>query len=84
MKIGRNDPCHCGSGEKYKKCHAAKDSEASFSELAARNAELAKAREAAQAEAEAAAEKTGEEAPETNAPKPKPKLPHPLKRERLG
>ncbi|HEY2810077.1 MAG TPA: SEC-C metal-binding domain-containing protein [Rhabdochlamydiaceae bacterium] len=19
-KIGRNDPCHCGSGKKYKKC----------------------------------------------------------------
>ena len=25
MKIGRNDPCHCGSGQKYKKCCAAKD-----------------------------------------------------------
>lgn len=21
LKIGRNDPCHCGSGKKYKKCH---------------------------------------------------------------
>ncbi|WP_373045328.1 SEC-C metal-binding domain-containing protein [Vulgatibacter sp.] len=21
MKIGRNDPCHCGSGKKYKNCH---------------------------------------------------------------
>ena len=20
LKIGRNDPCHCGSGKKYKKC----------------------------------------------------------------
>lgn len=20
-KVGRNDPCHCGSGQKYKKCH---------------------------------------------------------------
>lgn len=20
-KLGRNDPCHCGSGKKYKKCH---------------------------------------------------------------
>jgi hypothetical protein len=20
-KLGRNDPCHCGSGQKYKKCH---------------------------------------------------------------
>lgn len=23
-KIGRNDPCHCGSGKKYKKCHGKK------------------------------------------------------------
>ena len=22
MKIGRNDPCWCGSGKKYKVCHA--------------------------------------------------------------
>jgi SEC-C motif domain protein len=22
-KLGRNDPCHCGSGKKYKKCHGA-------------------------------------------------------------
>ncbi len=22
-KVGRNDPCPCGSGKKYKKCHAA-------------------------------------------------------------
>src|SRR4051794_10378674 len=21
MALGRNDPCHCGSGEKYKRCH---------------------------------------------------------------
>ncbi len=25
-KIGRNDPCPCGSGKKYKKCCEAKDS----------------------------------------------------------
>ena len=23
LKIGRNDPCHCGSGKKFKKCHGA-------------------------------------------------------------
>lgn len=23
-KVGRNDPCPCGSGEKYKKCHGKK------------------------------------------------------------
>jgi len=24
-KVGRNDPCPCGSGKKYKKCHGAGD-----------------------------------------------------------
>jgi preprotein translocase subunit SecA len=24
-KIGRNDPCPCGSGKKYKKCHGAEE-----------------------------------------------------------
>lgn len=24
-KMGRNDPCHCGSGKKYKKCCLAAD-----------------------------------------------------------
>lgn len=28
MKIGRNDPCSCGSGKKYKKCCMAKEQEA--------------------------------------------------------
>jgi len=23
--VGRNDPCHCGSGKKYKKCHLEAD-----------------------------------------------------------
>jgi tetratricopeptide (TPR) repeat protein len=26
--LGRNDPCHCGSGKKYKKCHLAEDESA--------------------------------------------------------
>ena len=25
--VGRNDPCHCGSGKKYKKCCLQKDSQ---------------------------------------------------------
>jgi hypothetical protein len=25
ITIGRNDPCHCGSGKKYKKCHLESD-----------------------------------------------------------
>lgn len=28
MNIGRNEPCHCGSGKKYKKCCLARDEEA--------------------------------------------------------
>jgi preprotein translocase subunit SecA len=24
-KLGRNDPCSCGSGKKFKKCHGAAD-----------------------------------------------------------
>ncbi len=28
-KIGRNDPCWCGSGNKYKKCHLANDRQSS-------------------------------------------------------
>ncbi len=27
MKLGRNDPCWCGSGEKFKKCHLGRDIE---------------------------------------------------------
>ena len=47
-QLGRNDPCHCGSGKKYKKCHLAED-----------QAEQRREREAAAAEAAAA---QGEEA----------------------
>lgn len=28
VKVGRNDPCPCGSGKKYKKCHGASNAEA--------------------------------------------------------
>jgi SEC-C motif len=28
MKLGRNEPCHCGSGAKYKRCCLGKDEEA--------------------------------------------------------
>jgi hypothetical protein len=52
--LGRNDPCHCGSGKKYKQCHLDKD------EAAAR---VARAKEAAK-------EKTPEGGPEKPAPPP--------------
>lgn len=57
-KIGRNDPCHCGSGLKYKKCHLPKDDAAKSAELAA-TAAAAAAQAKADAEAEAAEENEG-------------------------
>lgn len=27
-KLNRNDPCHCGSGKKYKNCHMNQDNSA--------------------------------------------------------
>jgi hypothetical protein len=56
-KIGRNDPCHCGSGQKYKKCHLPKDDAAKSAELAAAAAAAAEAQAKADAEAEADKEK---------------------------
>jgi len=32
-KTGRNDPCHCGSGKKYKRCCLEKDSAAASAEI---------------------------------------------------
>lgn len=48
--LGRNDPCHCGSGKKYKKCHLEKDE-------AAAGAKRQKEAERAQKLAEKNAEK---------------------------
>ena len=58
-KIGRNDPCHCGSGQKYKKCHLPKDDAAKSAELAAAAAAAAAAQAKADAEAEEAEENEG-------------------------
>ncbi len=63
MKLGRNDPCHCGSGQKYKKCHQAEDDAKKSAELQAQAAERAAAA-AAEAEAE------GEEGKEATASGP--------------
>jgi hypothetical protein len=51
-QIGRNDPCHCGSGRKYKQCCLAKDEAA---ERAARAKDANQAKEAAPEEAQRAA-----------------------------
>ncbi|MCC5915169.1 MAG: SEC-C domain-containing protein [Balneolaceae bacterium] len=34
-KPDRNDPCHCGSGQKYKNCHMDKDQSGAKSKAAA-------------------------------------------------
>jgi len=59
---GRNEPCHCGSGKKYKHCHLAQDEEADRE---------ARAQEAAAREAEAPApeEAEPEHAPRTMPPR---------------
>ena len=54
--VGRNDPCHCGSGKKYKKCCMAKDESAEHSALEEQWAKSA-------ADAKAQAEKKAKEAP---------------------
>lgn len=64
MKIGRNDPCHCGSGQKYKKCHEAADAAKKSAELAAAQAKALAEKEAADAEA-AANPETGKKAKES-------------------
>jgi tetratricopeptide (TPR) repeat protein len=38
IKIGRNDPCHCGSGQKYKRCCQEKDETAERTARAAAEA----------------------------------------------
>ncbi len=38
IKIGRNDPCHCGSGQKYKRCCQEKDEAAGRAARAAAEA----------------------------------------------
>ncbi len=47
--LGRNDPCHCGSGRKYKQCHLTKDEEA---ERATRAKDVAQSTEPAPEEAQ--------------------------------
>ena len=38
---GRNDPCHCGSGKKYKRCHLPIDEQARLSAMASAPGERA-------------------------------------------
>lgn len=61
LKLGRNDPCHCGSGRKYKDCHLRIEEEWRSQQLRLRNAQdqllqriLAKATESEAAELQTA------------------------------
>ena len=82
MKLGRNDVCHCGSAQKYKKCCAGKDAAARSAELLAQQAQLSAAREAELAEA--STEGSADEADAKQRPK-RPKLPTPhTKNVRIG
>ena len=67
---GRNEPCHCGSGRKYKQCHLDKDEKAA-------SAARAKAAAAAEAPAEPAteAEAAAAAAKPKRAPKPESNQP---------
>ena len=61
--LGRNEPCHCGSGRKYKQCCLAKD------EAKERTARVKAAAKAAK-EAPPPAEDAEAAAPHTKPPKP--------------
>ncbi|MFN8556029.1 MAG: SEC-C domain-containing protein [Dehalococcoidia bacterium] len=43
--LGRNDPCHCGSGKKYKRCHLAADERALHDPVEAAQQVMARAQE---------------------------------------
>jgi hypothetical protein len=62
---GRNDPCHCGSGKKYKKCCQEKDAEARHATLEKQWTEAEKA-----AAKKAEEEKKAAEQHPTASPKP--------------
>ncbi len=79
MKVGRNDPCHCGSGLKYKKCHLPKDEAAHAAELVAQRAVAAAAaapadEAEADAPADAGAPRAPRVAPPPAAPRAKPQV----------
>jgi hypothetical protein len=66
---GRNEPCHCGSGRKYKQCHLEKD------EAARRKARAKEESKGGEADAAAAPA----DAPKTTAPPPRHQTQQPWK-----
>lgn len=74
MTPGRNDPCHCGSGQKYKKCHQAADEAAARTQSLAAQAAAAADRAAEEAAEKAEEEKSGKpRTPDTHTNQPRGK-----------
>jgi hypothetical protein len=67
-KVGRNDPCHCGSGKKYKKCCQPREEAAEHAELVKEQLRREEARRVEQRRAKeeffASLERDSEEDPE--------------------
>jgi hypothetical protein len=65
-QVGRNDPCHCGSGKKYKKCCMAKD-EAAEHKVLEENWSKAEAQAKVEAENQAKEAKEGKDSKSSSA-----------------
>lgn len=76
MKTGRNDPCPCGSGKKYKKCCMEKDEEtARLAQLELQKARAAEENSAAEAHvAGEGDEGEGKTEPHSGSAEPQPNL----------
>lgn len=73
MKLGKNDPCHCGSGQKYKKCHLDADDAARIATMNAAAAASAAKNAAPEEGDESTAAKHVDDRNRTGSPaKPKP------------
>ncbi len=73
---GRNDPCPCGSGKKYKKCHLAEDEAAEYTVLKKAEDER-EAALAAEEKAEGEEKPEGEGSGKGRKKEAKPRDPHP-------
>jgi hypothetical protein len=72
---GRNDPCHCGSGKKYKKCCEDKDANAKHAVLEKQWSEAEKAAaKKAEDEKEKQKGKTGESQPAVQVKSSEPRV----------
>ena len=67
---GRNDPCPCGSGKKYKKCHRAEDEDVVHAALKKREDEAAAALAAEKENEEQNSKESDEKAKSPRRPAP--------------